>query len=69
MLVASFLMVPKPAYAVCCAWETWTDYFADAEKTQYCGTCYRDCYGFQWCEGQTGPYSTFHRDCCYQCEM
>jgi hypothetical protein len=69
ILVASFLMVPQPAYAVCCQWEHWTDYFADAAKTQYCGTCGTDCDGIPWCEGQTGPYSTFHRACCWQCEM
>lgn len=67
ILVASFLTLPAPAYALCCGWETQIDYFADAAKTQFCGSCFTDCSGFQWCDGQTGPYHTIYRTCCGPC--
>jgi hypothetical protein len=67
LLVASFFMVPAPALAVCCGWETDIDYYADSAKTQYVGSCYTDCNGFTSCTGSTGPYWTRTRTCCGPC--
>lgn len=64
LLSTAFLMVPSPAFAVCCGYATQDDYYSDPGLTQYCGTCWEDCGGNIWCTGQTCQYSKQIRYCC-----
>ena len=62
-LVSAALLLPVRAEAVCGSYRL-TDYFFDAAKTQYAGTCVRACNGVVNCWGTTTVYKTIESEPC-----
>lgn len=76
LFVVTFLMAQIPTYAVCglgtaccpgCGGTSQVNYFTDAARTQYCGTCTFDCDGITTCSGQTSPYYRIVFARCCEC--
>ncbi len=61
--VASALL-PAPSTDAACPKLTVTDYFFDAAKTQYAGTCTRACNLQTYCHGTITIYKTVESEPC-----
>lgn len=64
LALAAAALLPAPPVSAACPKIVETDYFFDAAKTQYAGTCTRTCNGQLNCSGTITIYKTTFSEPC-----